>query len=194
MKKNKTFIAMVVDKSGSMSEIKQGAIDGFNNFISAQKKVKGKALATVCLFDTTYEFVEDNVDLNDVRLLTNFNYRPNGGTALNDTLGTVISKVGQQIVSMPSKDRPSKVIVCVVTDGEENASKEFTSEQIKSLIEYRKEHFGWEFVFVGANQDVVKTAKVYSFNPEATFSFNATTVGVSEGYDRLSCYVTTSRS
>ncbi len=194
MKKNLTFIAMVVDKSGSMSAIKQGAIDGFNNFVKAQREIKGKALATVCLFDNTYEYLADNEPLEDISLLSFANYSPNGSTALNDTLGNVINKVGQQMLAMKAKDRPAKVIVCVITDGEENSSKEFTAAQVKALIEQRKEQFGWEFVFIGANQDVFKTAKTYSFETKSTFSFAATTRGVQEGYDAMTSYVSCVRN
>lgn len=194
MKKSSAFIVMLVDKSGSMSLIKQGAIDGFNNFVKAQLEIKDDSLATVCLFDSEYLYIVDKQPLKDVALLDNYNYIPKGSTALNDALGSTINKVSQQIVSMPEKKRPSKVIVCIISDGEENASQEYTQEQIKSLIEYRKEHFKWEFVFIGTNQDIVKTRKAYSFDAKATFAFNATSKGVQEGYDMMSCYVTNVRS
>lgn len=194
MKKNSTFIVMLVDKSGSMSLIKQGAIDGFNNFIKAQLEIKEKASATVCLFDSAYTYIVDNQPLEDVTLLDRYNYTPAGATALNDALGSTINKVSQQIVSMPEKKRPSKVIVCVISDGEENASKEFSQAQIKSLIEYRKDQFKWDFVFIGANQDIARTREAYSFDVKATFAFDATLKGVQEGYTKLSSYVTTVRS
>lgn len=194
MKKNSTFIVMLVDKSGSMSLIKQGAIDGFNNFIKAQLEIKEDALATVCLFDSTHTYIVDKQPLEDVTLLDNSNYIPRGSTALNDALGNTISKVSQQIVSMSEKKRPSKVIFCVISDGEENASIEFSQGKIKSLIEYRKEHFKWDFVFIGANQDIRKTREAYSFDVKATFAFDATLKGVQDGYDKLSSYVTTVRS
>lgn len=194
MKENLTFIVMVVDKSGSMNLIKEGAINGFNNFLKAQAELGEELLVTVCLFDNTYSYVVDKKHLDEVELLNNYNYTPSGSTALNDALGSTISKVSNQILEMSDKDRPSKVIFCIVSDGEENSSTEFSQKQIKSLIEYRKEHFGWEFVFIGTNQDIVKTRQAYSFDAKATFTFSASSQGVQDGYDKMSSYVTTVRT
>jgi hypothetical protein len=193
MKKNLTLLVLVVDKSGSMDKIKQGAIDGFNNFIKAQREMKGKAIATVCLFDDTYEFLADSISLKNIKLLSNENYHPNGSTALNDTLGMMIDKIGQQMVSTSEKDRPSKVIFCIVSDGEENASTKYTSTQVKLLVEQRKEQFGWEFVFIGTNQDITKTAKTYSFDTKSTFSFNNSSAGLTDGYATMTSYVSSVR-
>ena len=192
--KKSAFLVMVVDKSGSMASMYDGAIKGFNKFIQDQREIgTAKDLATVCLFDTNYELLVDCESLENVQLLNKHNYKPNGGTALNDTLYETIDRVGQQVVSMKAKDRPSKVIVCVISDGEENSSRRYTDAQVKSLIEHRKELFNWEFVFIGANQDVMKTARTYSFNTESTFTFSATSKGLMDGYDTISSYVTSIR-
>lgn len=194
MNKNLTFIVMVVDKSGSMGLIKQGAIDGFNKFVEAQREVEGEAVATVCLFDDTHTYIADNEPLKEISLLTPENYVTGGSTALNDTLASTINRVSQQLLAMREKDRPGKVIFCVITDGEENSSVEYSASKVKRMVEYRKDQFGWEFVFIGANQDVALTAKHYAFNPEATFSFEASFKGVQAGYDTMSTYVTTVRT
>jgi len=178
MKKNLTEIVCIIDNSGSMGLIKKAAIEGFNNFIKAQREVEGEALVSVVLFNTERTYVAKRENINEIALLTDTTYKTGGGTALNDTLGTVINDVGQAIVGMKRKDQPSKVLFCIVTDGEENASKEFSSKQVRHLVEYRKEMFKWDFMFMGANQDVTKTAKTYAFNEESTFAFDATERGM----------------
>lgn len=190
MKKNLTEIVCIIDNSGSMGMIKDAAIEGFNNFIKKQKELAGEAVVSVILFNEEHSYVAKRENINEVALLTRETYITNGSTALNDTLGTVINDVAQNIVSMKRKDQPSKVLFCIVTDGEENASKEFSEKQVRHLVEYRKEMFKWDFMFMGANQDVKKTAKAYSFDEKSTFAFKATSMGVLRACEDMNAYTT----
>ena len=112
----------------------------------------------------------------------------------NAVLSAYGYKVGERIISSKAKDRPSKVIFCVLTDGEENASKEYSTKQIKELIEYRKKHFEWDFIFLAANQDAFETSKQYSFDTNKTFSFEATVSGVHDAYRSMNLCATTIRT
>ena len=109
-------------------------------------------------------------------------------------MGRVINDVSFDILNMRRREQPAKVLFCVLTDGEENASEEFSAEKVKSLIEYRKKAFGWEFLFIGANQDVALTAKTYAFNKASTFKFDATAAGIRGAYDEMDTFVTRYRA
>jgi uncharacterized protein YegL len=155
MRKNHTEIVCIVDRSGSMASIKTDAEGGFDSFIVEQKKVKGTASVTLVLFDDKYEVAYQDKDLKNVPLL---NLVPRGNTALLDAIGRTINEVGSRLASTAEKDRPGKVMVCIVTDGQENASKEFTKTKIKEMIDHQRSKYSWEFSYLGANQDAFAEA------------------------------------
>ncbi len=194
MGNNLTEIICVIDNSGSMGMVRSDAIGGFNSFIEAQRKVEGEAVVSIYLFNDTLTQVADSVDVQDVTLLSTDNYITNGLTAMNDALGYTIDKVGQRITGMKRKDRPSKVIFCILTDGQENCSKEFTTTHIKNMVTHRRKNFDWEFVFLAANQDAFVTGEKYAFAASGTFNFEANSKGINVAYDGLNNYVTTARS
>jgi uncharacterized protein YegL len=153
MKSNLTEIICVVDKSGSMSPRTADVIGGFNQFLEDQKKVAGEALITLTLFDTSYTVVHNGKALGTVPPLNNNTYIAGGMTALLDAIGKTIDEVGARLHKTPESDRPEKVIFLIITDGEENSSKEYRLEQIKEKIKIQQESFKWAFVYLGANQD-----------------------------------------
>ena len=194
MKKDLTEIICIIDRSGSMGLIKEAAMEGFNNFIKKQKELPGEVIVSVVLFNDRMEYVIKRTPLKEIPFLTKEIYITKGGTALNDTLGRVINDVSLDILNMRRKEQPAKVLFCVLTDGEENASEEFSAEKVKSLIEYRKKAFGWEFLFIGANQDVALTAKTYAFSRASTFKFDATDAGIRGAYNEMDTFVTRYRA
>ncbi len=194
MGNNLTEIVCVIDNSGSMGIVKSDAIGGFNAFIEAQRKVEGDAVVSVYLFNDKLTQIADNMDIQEVTLLSNDNYFTNGFTAMNDALGYTIDKVAQRIIDTKNEERPNKVIFCILTDGQENNSKEFTTTQIKDMVKHRQENFDWEFVFLAANQDAFATGAKYAFDVSGTFSFESNSKGVAAAYDGMNNYVTTARS
>jgi uncharacterized protein YegL len=150
---NLTEIVMIVDRSGSMESIKDDAQGGFNSFIEEQKKLPGEAALTLVQFDTEYETVHENKPLKDVPPYT---LVPRGWTALLDALGMTIAKVGERLAKTPEEQRPGKVLVVIITDGQENSSKEYTKEKVFEAVSHQREKYKWEFQFLAANQDAIQ--------------------------------------
>lgn len=159
MNKNLTSINIVLDRSGSMLPVAAETINGFNVFLKEQKAAPGSATLTLAQFDDQYELVHDAVPLDQVPDLTSATYVPRGYTALLDAIGRTIVATGAQLAKMPEAQRPAKVLFLVMTDGEENQSREYTRQGVHELITHQREKYGWEFVFIGANVDVITTAK-----------------------------------
>lgn len=194
MNLNKTDITVVMDKSGSMRSLLNDTIGGFNSFLAEQKEVPGEANLTLVQFDSKHRVVFDGLPLAEVKDLTEETYRPSGNTALLDALGVAINKVGQRLAATPENDRPGKVIFLVMTDGEENASHEFSKEQIKEMVEHQTNKYNWNFVFLGANIDSIKTATSIGFAAANTSNYDATSVGTRSAYNAISAGVKGIRS
>lgn len=154
-KQNFTAIAVIIDASGSMAGLTNDTIGNFNSFLNDQKAIPGEAVFSLCTFNTACQMVHDFVPLHGVEELNNKTYRASGGTALLDAMGTTIDAMGAKLAAMPEHERPSKVIVLVITDGEENSSEIFTLEQIKDKVTHQHDKYSWEFVFIGANIDAI---------------------------------------
>lgn len=157
MKDNFTRIAVVLDRSGSMASVREATIAGFNEFVREQQRLPGEAWLSLLQFDDQFETVID-CQIADVPLLTAQTFVPRGSTALLDAQGRTIVGLGAELLSLPENERASKVIVVTITDGDENASKEFSHAQIVQMIGEQREKYGWEFTYIGANQDAVKVA------------------------------------
>ncbi|MED1864171.1 VWA domain-containing protein [Fictibacillus nanhaiensis] len=181
MNKNVTEIVFLLDRSGSMSGLEKDTIGGFNSFVKSQVERKGKTLITTALFDDQYEILWSGVPAEQVQL-TSEDYFVRGTTALLDALGKTILDVGYRLSRIEENDRPGKVIFVITTDGMENASTEFTHEKVKKLIEHQQEKYNWEFIFMGANIDVIAEAKNLGIKEEDAFRFEATDEGVENLY------------
>ncbi len=155
MKKGLTKIVFVVDRSGSMASVSKDMIGGFNRYIKTQKENKvGECSVTFVQFDTSYDVVYKNISVENVQDLTDETFVPRGSTALYDAVGKAVTDVGIELNLLTEDERPEKVLVVILTDGEENASRKFTSEQVKELVKHQTDVYKWEFVYIGANQDV----------------------------------------
>jgi len=185
-KQNHTEIIFILDKSDSMNSIKTDAIGGFNAYIDSQKKLEGTASITLILFNTERKIVYSNISINEVPLLTEQSYVPNGCTALLDTIGFVIDSVGHRLNQTLEDERPQKVMICILTDGEENSSKKFTNQQIQKKIEHQRTVYSWEFSYLGANQDAFAIAKNLNIDSKYTANFAANSRGVCDAYASLS--------
>jgi uncharacterized protein YegL len=184
-KKNHAEIICILDRSGSMQSIASDAIGGFNTFIEEQKKVPGTASVSLVLFDNEYLKIYENKNLNEVETLTAETFIPRGMTALLDAVGRTINTVGERLSQTPEEDRPEKVMVCILTDGLENASTEFTKNKIKEMITHQREKYSWEFAFLGANQDAFAEAGAIGISQVYTASFLSTEEGTRKAYGHL---------
>ena len=155
MRSDLTDITLVIDRSGSMEEIHSDAEGGVNAFIREQSQQQGEALLTLVQFDDEHEFVHRGIPVKQVPAYT---LVPRGGTALLDAVGRAINQTGERLARMPEADRPGLVILVIVTDGEENASREFSKVRIKKMIQRQQQKYNWHFTFLGADQDAFAEA------------------------------------
>ncbi|MBQ8966742.1 hypothetical protein [Ruminococcus sp.] len=153
-----TELVFVLDRSGSMSGLESDTVGGFNSLIKDQKSAEGKAFITTVLFDTEFIYLHDRVDIDKVAPLTEKDYVPRGCTALLDAVGLTISHIAGIHKYARPEDVPDKTIFVITTDGMENASREYTYDKVKKMIEKEQEKYGWEFIFLGANIDAAATA------------------------------------
>lgn len=189
----KTAIVVIMDKSGSMWSIAEDAVGGYNSFLAAQKKVPGEATMTLVLFDSEVDIPVLNEDLQKVPPLKNDEYIPSGSTALLDAIGNTVVKLKAEIEQMDEAERPTKVIVAILTDGAENSSREYSLSAITSLIETHKA-LEWEFVYLGANQDAIRVASFLSIDASKAVNFAATGKGIRDTYEGMSTTVTAYRN
>lgn len=153
MKKDYCEIVMVLDESGSMDSCKNDTIDGVNEFLNNQKRIKGDVNVTLIKFSDYYKVINDAVPLDQLVWLNNENYTPSNTTALLDAAGKTINSIGLRLSATSEENRPEKVIFIIITDGFENASTEFTRRQVFDLVSHQREKYNWEFIFLGADMD-----------------------------------------
>ncbi len=170
-----TEIAYILDRSGSMQPMQKPAVAAFNDFIKSQLDVPGDARLALIQFDDAYEVPVAAMPIQDVPQLTAATYTPRGSTALLDAIGRTIKETDRRISALPDADKPGKVILAIFTDGEENASQEYTIKHIGDLIRLYRDQKGWEFLFLAANQDAMATAATMRMDTgiSASISFSA---------------------
>ncbi len=161
MKEDLTDITIILDRSGSMETVRADTIGGFNAFLAEQKAVPGAATLSLVQFDNEYETVHSVTRIQDVPELTAQTFVPRGSTALLDAIGRTVIATGARLAALPEADRPGKVLLVIMTDGQENASAEFTRPQIFDMITHQREKYQWQIAFIGANQDAIATGKSY---------------------------------
>lgn len=182
MKSNLTELVFILDRSGSMRELTQDTIGGFNGMVEKQKKEPGEAFVTTILFDSQYEMLHDHLPLQNIMPITDKEYFARGTTALLDAVGITINAVGARLNHISEEDRPEKVIFVITTDGLENASHEFTYKQIKEMITHQQNKYNWNFIFLGANIDAVSEAAKLGIDPDFARNYEASEAGTMDLY------------
>ena len=155
---NRTELVFIIDRSGSMQGLEADTIGGFNAMIEKQKAEEGECYVSTVLFDDVSEVLHDRVNLEDVKPMTRKDYYVRGCTALIDAIGGAIHHIGNIHKYARKEDVPENTLFVITTDGMENASRKYSSRDVKKMIERQKEKHGWEFIFIGANIDSVETA------------------------------------
>lgn len=191
---NHSHILFLLDRSGSMGAIKSAVIEGFNAFITSQREVVGTADFTLIQFDDKYEAVFKDVDLSEVPMLTDYNFIPRGMTALLDAMGRAIDELGRTLKSKKEADRPEKVIVAVLTDGQENASVKFTQNEVRKRIEHQQSFYNWEFMFLSADPMSLEMSREVGFKDDMRFSFNADAMDTKRVFSQMSSVVMAKRA
>ena len=194
MKDNYTEIVVVLDRSGSMASIWGDAMGGLAAFIKDQQKESGECKLTLVAFDNEYEVPINAQSIKNVGKLVDYQLTPRGSTALLDALGKSINATGKRLADMAEKNRPSKVIFLIITDGQENCSREFTNAQIETMIKKQTDEFSWDFLYQGANQDSFSVAGSIGIRSGAIMNYAATTKGVQSSYLAASAAVSRGRA
>lgn len=181
-----TNITVVLDRSGSMECCKKATIDGFNEFLNGQKACGGEATISLIQFDDQYETVYEGTPIHKAPKLNNKNFQPRGMTALNDAIGRTISTLGCYTSCCQSCNcRNTKQIIVIITDGQENRSREYTQASVASMVSAGKNK-GWEFIFIGANQDAVLTGQRYNFDIGKTITYTQSNIGTASVFNAAS--------
>ncbi|MBO4383815.1 MAG: VWA domain-containing protein [Clostridia bacterium] len=181
MKKGLTEIVFILDRSGSMGGLEDDTVGGFNAMIDKQKKAEGEALVSTVLFDHETEVLHDRVPIERIAPITRNEYCVRGCTALIDAIGGAIKHVSNVHRYIRDEDVPEHTMFIITTDGMENASKRYSSNEVKRMIEDRKEK-GWEFIFMGANIDAVETAKHFGIAEDRAVTYRSDSAGTRLNY------------
>jgi len=193
-KNNIVDVVFILDRSGSMGGLESDTIGGFNSMLEKQRKIEGKAFITTVLFDDDYELLHDRVNIAKVNNITEKEYFVRGSTALLDAIGKTIAKEKAIQDTLGKNEKADKVLFIIITDGLENASREYSSATVKKLIETQKEKYGWEFLFLGANIDAIETANTIGISAEKAVNYNSDSIGTKKNYDTLNKAVEEVRS
>lgn len=193
-KNNLTELVFILDRSGSMSGLESDTIGGFNAMIAKQKKEEGEAYVSTILFDNISEVLHDRINLKEIPKMTSKDYTVRGCTALIDAIGGAIKHIGNIHKYARPEDVPAHTMFIITTDGQENASHRFSSDEVKKMIETQKEKYGWEFLFIGANIDAVETAARFGINRNRAVNYNADSKGTQVLYETLSAPICAMRA
>ena len=180
-----TELVFIIDRSGSMAGLESDTIGGFNSMIEKQKNLAGECYVSTVLFDGVCETLHDRIKIADVPVMTEKDYVTRGSTALIDALGRAIKHVSDIHRYVRPEDVPHSTMFVITTDGQENSSREYTSDQVKRMIEEKKEKNGWEFLFIGANIDAVETASHYGIAGDRAVNYRADRKGTRVVYDSV---------
>ena len=188
-----TELVFILDKSGSMSGLETDTIGGFNAMLKKQKAVEGECFITTVLFDNEYESLHNRLPIKAVSPITEKEYCVGGSTALLDAIGRTVHTIENVQKHLESEFQAKQVLVVIITDGQENSSREYTAEAVKDLVKAKQaEH--WEFMFLGANIDAVETASHFGIDADRAQSFHADSEGIQVNFNTVCETVTSVRA
>ena len=185
MKENLTELVFILDKSGSMYDLVDDTIGGFNSLLKKQKNETGQCIVTTVLFNQGVQILHNRVPIEDVKNMTEKEYQPMGSTSLLDAMGSTIDKIKNDHVNTPKEKRPDKVLFAIITDGAENSSTEYNIKQIKNSVSACQELLGWEFLFLGANIDAIETASQFGISKSMAANYNCDSEGTELNFDAI---------
>ena len=194
MKKNLTELVFILDRSGSMAGLEDDTVGGFNSMVEKQRKLEGDAFISTVLFDGVSEVIHDRVAISEIKPLTREEYYVRGCTALLDAIGGAIHHIMNIHKYARDEDVPEHTVFVITTDGMENASREYSAERVKKMIEQQKEKAGWEFLFLGANIDAVGTAASVGIGADRAVDYCSDSTGTQLNFSVLSDAISSVRS
>ena len=185
MENKRTELVFICDRSGSMSGLESDTIGGYNSMLNKQKQLPGTCRVTTVLFDDQYDLLHDRLDIQAVRPITENEYYVRGCTALLDAIGKTIRKIAAVQRATAPEMRAERVLFVIITDGMENASREYRADQIRAMVEEEKNKYGWEFLFLGANIDAIQTAGRMGIAPDRAVNYHADAEGTQLNYEAV---------
>ena len=185
MKQGSTELVFILDRSGSMSGLEGDTIGGFNSLLTKQKAQSGDCTVTTVLFDNAHELLHDRIPLAGVSAIGERDYFVRGSTALLDAIGRTVDKIANVQRQTAESERAEKVMVVIITDGMENASREYRYDRVREMIE-RQQKVGWEFLFLGANIDAIQTASTFGIGADRAVNYRPDGAGTRLNYDVVS--------
>ena len=184
-KNEKVEVVFIMDRSGSMGGLESDTIGGYNSMLKKQGETEGEVLVSTVLFDDRSEVLFDRVPLEELPQMTDKEYYVRGCTALLDAVGGAIRHIGNVHKYAREEDRPEKTIFVITTDGLENASREYSYDRVKRMVERQKEKYGWEFLFLGANIDAIETAGKFGISADRAANYHSDHIGTALNYEVL---------
>ncbi len=194
MKKGLTELVFILDRSGSMQGLEADTIGGFNSMIEKQKKEEGEAYVSAVLFDDRMEVLYDRVELQKVESMTDRQYYVRGCTALLDALGGAIHHIGNVHKYAREEDVPEKTIFVITTDGMENASRTYSLDRVRRMVERQQKQYHWEFLFLGANIDAIAEASRFGIHASRAANYVHDSAGTRLNFDVLSKAISGARA
>lgn len=179
MKKDLTELVFILDKSGSMAGLESDTIGGYNAMLKKQQGQPGEAIVTTVLFDDKYVLLHDRINIKGIKPISDQDYYVEGTTALLDAMGKTIRKIANAQKHTSEEEQAEKILFIITTDGMENASREYSYEKIRQMVEEQKKKYGWEFIFLGANIDAAETAGRFGINADRAANYHADSAGTS---------------
>ena len=189
-----TELVFILDRSGSMSGLEKDTLGGFNSMLEKQRKEPGDAVVSTVLFDNEIEVIHDRVAIADVPNLTDEEYYVRGCTALLDAVGGAIHHIGNVHKYARREDVPEKTLFIITTDGLENASRRYTYDKVRRMIERQKKRYGWEFIFLGANIDAAAEARRFGIDEAMAANYHCDEAGTALNYQVISEAITSVRA
>ena len=186
MKNNITELVFILDRSGSMAGLEQDTVGGFNAMLERQKRQEGDCYVSTVLFNTQSQVLHDRIPLAQVPPMTDSDYQVGGCTALLDALGSSIHHIGLIHRYARPEDVPEHTVFVITTDGMENASHHYSSDQVKEMISRQEMEHGWEFLFIAANIDAVETGEKFGIRRDRAVNYHADSQGTEVLYETVS--------
>lgn len=191
---NITELVFILDRSGSMAGLESDTIGGFNAMIEKQKKETGEVYVSTVLFDNISDVLHDRLRLSEIPKMTDKDYEVRGCTALVDAIGGAIHHISNIHKYARPEDVPARTLFIITTDGMENASHRYTASQVRQMIAERKQKYGWEFLFIGANIDAVQTAADFGIDENRAVNYHADELGTQVLYETLTAPISAMRT
>ena len=181
-----TELVFILDRSGSMAGLESDTIGGFNAMVEKQKKEEGEAFLSAVLFNDRSTVLYDRVDVRRVEPMTERQYFVGGCTALLDAIGDAVHHIGNVHKYAREEDRPAKTVFVIITDGMENASRRYTYDEVRHMVEQQRDRYGWEFLFLGANMDAIAAARSFGIREDRAVRYKCDKRGTALNFEVLS--------